>query len=107
MAKKTAMPRSIFDASEMTTWQHERKGYVKCRALNHAWFDIEDDWEPQFGTPLVVKCERCGSLRRDILNRYGEVEARYYIKPSGYDLTKDDFMPTRSDYRRMLLEQRS
>lgn len=87
-----------------STFAHERRGYLRCRAMDHAWFDYDSNWEPQFGTPFTLRCERCGMERRDTLNRYGEVETRTYVKPDHYALGRDEYKPTRSEYRLMLLD---
>ena len=85
-----------------TTWEHERRGYIRCRTMGHAWFDVDSTWVPAFGTPLTFHCERCGSERRDIIDINGDLASRSYIKPHGYDLEKGSDRPTRSDFRLML-----
>ena len=89
-----------------STWQNERRGYIRCRSLGHSWFDTDSTWESQFGTPLTVRCERCGMERRDTVNRYGELLARHYYRPTGYQLGRDEDKPTRAEYRLMLLALR-
>lgn len=99
MARQTGRT-SAFD----TTWQHERKQFLLCRTIGHAWFKFEDSgWIPEWGTPLCVKCERCGMQRRDILNVHGEIGRRYYIRPDGYGLARDEWKPTRAEFRVMVM----
>ena len=90
-------------AAYETTWQHERRGYIRCRAIGHSWDDYDSNWVPQYGEPITVRCERCGSERRDSVDVHGELLSRHYYKPQNYDLERDDFKPTRSDFRLMLL----
>lgn len=93
--------------SYMSTWEHERAGYVKCRTLGHSWDEYDDStWTPEWGTPLSLRCERCGTVRRDIIDARGDLSSRNYVKPTGYDLTRDDYKPTRSDFRLVLLAAR-
>jgi hypothetical protein len=93
-------------ASYEDTWANERRGYIRCRALGHSWFDVPSDWTPQFGVPLTVRCERCGMERRDSLNTYGELMNRHYFRPDHYNIDPGMDLPTRSDFRLMLLAVR-
>ena len=98
---------SLVESGE-DTWQHERKGFVRCRTVGHAWFDVAGNWTPPDASiPLTFHCERCGTERRDAINVFGDLVYRYYVKPDGYDLRKQDFKPTRSDFRKMLLDLRA
>ena len=94
------------DAFE-STWANERRNYVRCRTIGHAWIDYDSNWKPQFGTPLTLRCERCGTERRDSVGNDGRLLNRHYVKPDGYDLGRDEYKPTRDDYRLMLLAIRS
>ena len=95
------------DPSLMTTADHERIGYLRCNALGHAWFDVPSDWSTGFGgEQLTVRCERCGSERRDVLSSVtGDLIYRHYVKPESYTYPKGQ-RPTRKAFRMMLLEQR-
>lgn len=90
-------------AAVETTWQNERRGYVRCRTLGHAWFDVDSTWTSPFGTPMTFRCERCGSERRDVIDQWGGLRARTYHKPRGYDLSRGEDRPARADFRLMLL----
>jgi hypothetical protein len=89
-----------------TTWQHERKNFLRCRTLGHSWFEVDAPWTPEWGTPLCVRCERCGMERRDIINTRGDIGRRYYIRPDGYGLARDEWKPTRAEFRLMVLASR-
>jgi hypothetical protein len=87
-----------------STWHHERRGYVRCRTIGHSWFDYDSLWTPQFGVPLTLRCERCGTERRDTINnRTGQLLARHYHKPKGYDLTKGEPRLRKDDFRIILM----
>ena len=90
-------------AAVETTWQNERKQYVRCRTIGHSWHDYDSNWSPQFGTPLTVRCERCGMERRDVVGRSGQLLARHYYRPKDYNLGRDEYKPSRDDFRLMLL----
>ena len=92
-------------AAIMTTADHERIGYLRCNTLGHAWFDTDSTWKPQFGTPLTLRCERCGMERRDSINDRGDLLNRHYTRPPHYRYPKGG-RPTRSEFRVMLLTQR-
>jgi hypothetical protein len=89
----------------ITTADHERLGYLRCNTLRHAWFDIDSDWKPTFGTPLTVRCERCGMERRDTINARGDVAARHYKKPPHWKYPKGT-RPTAAEFRSMLIAVR-
>jgi len=93
----------LSNAALTSTWHHERRGYVRCRTIGHSWFDYDSLWTPQFGVPLTLRCERCGTERRDTLSSYGQLLARHYHKPQGYDLTKGEPRLSRDDFRMVLL----
>ena len=90
----------------MTTEQYERSQFYRCYTLGHAWVDYDSNWNPGFGTPLTLRCERCGTERRDIINpNTGQLlPGRKYIYPQGYRYGTE--RPTRDNFRVMLLKQR-
>jgi hypothetical protein len=92
-------------AAVMTTADHERLGYLRCNTLGHAWHDYDSNWKPQFGSPLTVRCERCGMERRDTINNHGDLLTRHYTRPANYRYPKGT-RPSRADFRVMLLVQR-
>lgn len=85
-----------------------QSAYIRCRTLGHSWHDYDSNWKSSFGTPLTVRCERCGMERRDTVAYFsGELITRHYTQPPGYKYTKDDPTPTRSQFRIMLLAIRN
>jgi hypothetical protein len=51
------------------------------------------------GTPFTVRCERCGTERRDLLGtNTGEVVSRSYVYPKGYHIDQQD-KPKIVDFR--------
>ena len=70
--------------------------YVDCRVFGHAWEATEADRNPAIGWYMKLRCTRCGTVRSDIVNRYGGVESRHYTYPEFY---KDTDKWTRSDWR--------
>ena len=90
----------------MTTEQYERSQFYRCYTLGHAWTDYDDTGSvPIDGTSLALRCERCGTGRRDVVDqRTGELIRRSYDYPMGYRYGTD--RPTRDDFRVMLLRQR-
>ena len=93
-------------AEHLTTRQYERTQYTRCYTIGHAWFDYDSsDWNPQWGLPLVLRCERCGSERRDKIGNRGEIIGRSYFYPEGYKYSKGT-RPTKNEFRQMLLAQR-
>lgn len=94
--------------ADQSTRQHERSQFLRCSTLGHAWFDVDSNhWKPTFGTPFTARCERCGTERRDKLDRNGDLlpSGRSYSYPSGYQYAKGE-RPTRSEFRLELLQQR-
>jgi len=92
----------------LTTAQHERTQFIRCNTIGHAWFDVDSNhWTASFGTPLTVRCERCGAERRDKIGQDGEVlpGGRYYVYPEGYKYDKG-MRPSRAEFRQMLIAQR-
>jgi len=92
----------------LSTIEVERREYIRCRTIGHAWFDTDSTWKPQFGVPLTVRCERCGMERRVAVQwRTGEMLGKYrYVRPKDYLYTKDQPAPTRDEFRRLLLALR-
>lgn len=79
---------------------------MRCQTLGHAWFDYDDsDWRPPWGTGLALRCDRCGTRRRDIINANGDLGARQYVYPEGYKYGRGE-RPSRSDFRLLLIQQR-
>lgn len=61
--------------------------------MRHAWDDHDGSGfrAPQFGIATHYVCIRCGTVRRDIIDRFrGDLLARRYYHPTGYKLSKDE-----------------
>lgn len=96
------MAARVSQAALQTTAQFERDQFVRCNTYGHAWFDYDNsDWTPAFGTPLVLRCERCGSERRDTIGAAGQVIGRNYFHPEGYKYARGT-KPTRAEFRLLL-----
>lgn len=62
-----------------------------CRAEGHKWDQIPNTTRPTFGYLITWRCESCHSIRKYILNVYGDVEARYYEHSDAFANTKGVF----------------
>ena len=64
--------------------------YRDCRGmLRHSWHEVTSDWANVHtsGVPFTVRCDRCGTERRDVLGtNTGEVVSRSYVYPVGYHI---------------------
>jgi len=80
--------------------------YAECGSLGHAWFDTDSSsWNPQFGNPVTFRCERCGTERREVWNRRGDMSNRHYQHPEDYHWPKGQ-RPSRADFRAALVRKR-
>lgn len=80
--------------------------YIACRTFGHAWFEYDSNWTPIFGTPITLRCERCGGERRDIIDALGRLGRRYYLMPEGYFYASGSDRPSRADMRLALIQAR-
>lgn len=87
-----------------TTVDHEKSQFIRCNTIGHAWFDVPADWSAEFGIPVTLRCERCGTERRESFNRYGDLLTRHYVHPDGYKYAKGS-RPTRAEFRIMMVMQ--
>ncbi len=77
-----------------------------CKAIGHAWDKVPSDWTPPWGTPLTIRCMRCGTERRDVIDSLGDVSSRRYVYPVGYQDWRGDHVGMKKpQYRLWLLEQ--
>lgn len=85
--------------SRVPSLSEKADGYVRCYTLGHAWDNWpQDDWTPNWKSlvyrPVSFRCESCGTVRREYLNREnGELSAnpgRRYIYPEGFLLGRLD-----------------
>lgn len=80
--------------------------YRTCRALAHSWQPYEATRRPrnQAGAWLwVLRCERCGTLREDVVDSDGTVLGRNYRHPIDYKAAVDPG-ESRKDLRRWLVD---
>jgi len=86
----------------------EKRPFIRCRTLGHSWHDVDSlHWTPKWGVPLTLRCERCDMERRDTVKwDTGELLNRRYVKPKAYYYERGTTAPTRSEFRRLLLELR-
>lgn len=94
------------DTSQLTTPQYDRTQFVRCNTLGHSWDDYDSNWAAPSGTaPLTLRCQRCGTERRDTIDSYGDLVTRSYSYPEGYRYGRGE-RPSRSDFRMVLLQER-
>lgn len=96
---------TVLDPHYMPTIEHERQGFVRCGTLGHSWHDYDSNWTTNMGIPLTLRCERCGTERRDTIGAYGQLVNRHYAYPEFYKYPRGE-RPTRSEFRMLLLRQR-
>ena len=67
-------------------------------------YDVDSDWLPWPGeTPVTVRCERCGTERRDrVATVDGKLMGRRYVYPEGYRYGKGE-RPTANEFRLQLI----
>lgn len=76
--------------------------FTECHGLiRHAWHIVPSDWTSRFGgEQFTVRCERCGTERRDVIGTHtGELVTRRYIYPDGYLYGRDDYKPNADEVR--------
>ena len=79
------------------------KRMLTCRTIGHMWFPSDATRKPRFGFLLVLRCERCDTVREDLVDRTGFLLNRNYVYPEGY---RDvDTMGTRADRRAWLVHE--
>lgn len=78
--------------------------FRNCRPpFNHDWVEIEAERNPKGGGwYLIMRCSNCGTERRQIVDRYGNIDRSYYKYAEGY---KDEDGWTRSQWRVQYLLQ--
>ena len=62
--------------------------YLRCRAFGHAWeeFVPRGKRKPEFGFRFSLLCTSCTTERHDLIDTLGQVVAREYVYPDGYQL---------------------
>lgn len=86
-----------------------RDQYIECRVggKRHAWEDHDGTGfrRPQFGVALHLQCSRCGTVRRDIVDRFrGDLLQRRYYHPEGYEMAQDE-RPTTEQVRLAVIKK--
>lgn len=86
--------------------------FLLCRTLGHQWEeagDVSDQFksDPAFGVPYDTRCIRCGSAKRQVLNRYtGERNgATCYGYVEGYQHAKGE-LPDRNTLKAIAILRR-
>ena len=65
--------------------------FLDCRSLGHSWSQCAPDRKPQFGELQVFQCQRCLSIRDDLVSaKYGELLSRGYRMAPGYHIPKPE-----------------
>ena len=80
--------------------------YARCGAYGHAWFEYDTTWKPEFGNPMTLRCERCGTERRDQFSNRGVLIARHYEHPDDYHYVKGQ-RPSRDEFRMAVYREKN
>ena len=81
-----------------------------CRTIGHSWDAVGANRESRSGFLVMLRCDRCGTIRNDIQDRNGFLSRRYYEYPSGYrdaDISQGNQDDRRSWLLKELLAGRS
>jgi len=80
---------------------------TECDTYGHAWYETTNQGRlrPEYGIPLVLRCERCSRMRLDVIHPLtGQLISRRYVAPFGYVRYKKGERPTKSEFRLLLLK---
>jgi hypothetical protein len=79
---------------------------LRCRTYGHSWdeFYPNNMGEPEYGWRLSLRCTRCTAERHDTIDSIGQIAARRYIYPDGYQMKADE-VPTRDEMRQSIYAQ--
>lgn len=79
----------------------------ECNVYRHAWYPVPGDWTPPFeGRIETLRCERCGSERREIWQpNSGALLYRRYARTEGWVSYKRDERPSMDDFRLDLIRR--
>ena len=84
--------------------------YDKCRGmLRHAWHSVDSNhWfvaalPSPSAVPFTIRCERCDTERRDVIDSNGEVVSRRYVYPVGYKIDQEEGAPKIREFRQQWL----
>lgn len=82
--------------------------YQKCRTFHHQWDEFiprAGDRKPApYGRGFSLRCERCAAERHDTFDAYGNLSARSYVYPSGYEVAADE-KPTIEQLRLSIVKE--
>jgi hypothetical protein len=81
----------------------DRDSMRTCRGIGHSWEPYDARRKPRVGWLSVLRCDRCGTLRHDLLDGNGFLLGRYYEHPDGYRYVALD--ETRADLRAWLVKR--
>lgn len=85
-------------------WNDQVERFATCQTFGHAWIpqsQAKSRWTPDYGHGIVLSCERCGCERRVTIDLNGDLSARSYDYPAGYqrDPAVIPERPTRAQQR--------
>lgn len=75
----------------------------------HRWDPVDSlHWwsrSMQVGTPLTLRCERCGTEFRAQIGSLGQYVTRRYVYPPGYQYGKTEHRLTHAERRAWIVQQ--
>jgi len=79
--------------------------------LRHAWHSVDSNhWTRPMNAshaseqvPFTIRCERCDTERRDVIDSNGEVASRRYVYPPGYKIHQEEGAPKIREFRQQWL----
>ena len=85
---------SVTDPIFVPTIDHEREGFIRCGTLGHSWHDYDTvGWTTSMGVPLTLRCERCGTERRDVIGAHGQLVYPALRLPPGLQVPQGSEAP--------------
>lgn len=74
-----------------------------CKTIGHQWDPYDVKRHPEGGWIWELRCERCGTVRHDVLENDGQLYSRSYAYVDGY--RDADIYESRSDRRAALVRE--
>lgn len=74
----------------------QQHAFDQCRTFGHAWYEQDATRAPLFGYYMWLQCERCDTIRKDIVDLRGDLSSRHYQYPNGYKASEK---LAKSEYR--------
>ena len=86
MARRRRRIVAEADANEVEQWAHTLKQtWLLCRELGHTWKPFTARYVPeQRAYERTLRCPRCATERRQVLDGSGHVVSSSYVHPDGY-----------------------